>query len=67
MAKDLWDRQDAHGRICWANSRLTVINANNSFVEHFNAGDSFIKSEIERRGINVEYGLKLVEVNKVIF
>lgn len=65
MTKDLWDRQDAHARLCLANSRFTVINANNSFIEHFNGGDSFIKSEIERRGINVEYGLKLVEVKKV--
>lgn len=29
-------------------------------MEHFNSGDAFIKSEIEKKGINVEYGLKLV-------
>ena len=26
--------------------------------------DRFIKDEIKKRGINVEYGVKLVEVNK---
>ena len=66
MTKDLWDRHDSTGRLCWENSRFTVINANNSFVPNFEEGDAFIKSEIDRRGINVEYGLKLVEINKVI-
>lgn len=44
------------------NSRLTIINANNSFAPYFEKGDEFIKSEIEKKGINVEYGLRLVEV-----
>lgn len=48
----------------WANSRFTIINANDSFVHNYERGDSFIKSELEKRKINVEYGLKLVEVKK---
>lgn len=60
MAKDLWDRQDAHGRLCLANSRFTVINANESFIPHFSEGDAFIKNELEKRGINVEYGHRLL-------
>lgn len=47
------------------NSRLTIINANNSFAPYFEKGDEFIKSEIEKKGINVEYGLRLVEVKNV--
>lgn len=64
MTKELWDRYDNHGKICWANSRFTVINANNSFCPHFSEADNFIKAELEKKGINIEYGLKLVEVNK---
>ncbi len=44
----------------WSNSRFTIINANDSFVQNYERGDSFIKSELEKRKINVEYGLKLV-------
>ena len=64
LAKDLWDRYDSTGLISWRNSSFTVMNANNSFVEHFDEADAFIKTELEKRGINVEYGQKLVEVKK---
>lgn len=41
---------------------MTVINANESFCPHFEKGDTFLKSELERNNVNVEYGLKLIEV-----
>lgn len=65
LAKDLWDRYHQNGMLNWGNSRFTIINANNSFCSQFEQADSFIKAELERRNINVEYGLKLVEVRKV--
>ena len=61
----MWDRYDSSGMISWANSRFTVINANNTFASQYDGADTFIKSELERRNINTEYGLKLVEVRKV--
>ena len=64
-AKELWDRYDSCGMLSWDNSRFTIINANNTFSANYDGADAFIKSEIERRNINVEYGLKLVEVKKV--
>lgn len=64
-AKELWDRYDKTGMLSWENSRFTIINSNNTFSSQYDGADTFIKSEIERRGINVEYGLKLVEVKKV--
>ena len=64
LAKELWDRYDQTGLISWKNSNYTIINANNSFCSHFDQADGFIKSELEKRNINVEYGLKLVEVRK---
>lgn len=67
LSKAIWDRLASNGKLSWGNSRFTVINANNSFCPHFEKGDAFIKSELERKNINVEYGLKLVEVKDVHF
>lgn len=64
LAKSLWDRGESFAKFTWDNSRLTVINANDSFCQFYERGDSFIKSELERKKINVEYGLKLVEIKK---
>jgi len=50
--------------ISWANSRVTVINANDTFCQFYERGDSFIKSELERQKINAEYGWQLVEIKK---
>lgn len=54
QTKDLWDRQNFHGRICLDSSRFTVINANKSFCPNFDGADSFIRNQIESRGINLE-------------
>ena len=65
LSKAMWDRLANHARLSWANSRLTVINANDSFCKHYNQADTFIRSEMDKNKINVEQGLKLVEVKKV--
>lgn len=64
LAKSFWDRAASTGRISWANSRVTIINANDTFCQFYPRGDQFIKEECEKRHINIEYGLKLVEVKK---
>ena len=62
----MWDRLASHARLSWANSRLTVINANDSLCQHYGPADAFLRSEMEQKKINFEQGLKLVEVKKVI-
>lgn len=64
LAKSYWDRAAQLGRISWDKSRVTVINANSTFCQFYERGDSFIKEQCEKHNINVEYGLKLIEVNK---
>lgn len=58
------DLHNASGRICLDYSKFTVINANDSFVPHFNTAHQYIHSELINRGVNVQYGLKLIEVRK---
>ena len=45
-AKELWKRDDSHGRICLENSNFTIVNANNTFCAHSEPIDSFIKRQI---------------------
>ena len=66
LSKEIWNKLAFNGKLSWGNSRFTVINANSSFCPHFDRGDAFIKSELEKRQVNVEYGLKLVEVKNVL-
>jgi NADH dehydrogenase FAD-containing subunit len=44
--------------------RFIVINANDKFVQHFDAGDAWYKDKLQKVKIPVEYGLNLVEVDK---
>lgn len=64
LAKSYWDQAARLGRLSWDKSRVTVINANSTFCQFYERGDAFIKEQCEKRQINVEYGLKLIEVNK---
>lgn len=64
LAKSLWDRAADTARFTWDNSRFTIVNANDTFCQYYDRGDAFIKEQIEKNGINVEYGLKLVQVKK---
>jgi len=45
-------------------SSLTVVNANDRFVQYNDAGDNFFKETLKKRNIKVETGVKLVEINK---
>ncbi|CAK65264.1 unnamed protein product (macronuclear) [Paramecium tetraurelia] len=63
LSQRIWEWQTANGRQSPI-KRLTIIQPNERFVQYNDAGDQFFKEEIKRRNINVEYGLKLVEVNK---
>ena len=65
LSKKLWDRHEAYGKFSWANSSFTVINANNSFCPFYEQGDAFFRNQLEAAGVNVEFGLRLVEVKKV--
>ena len=56
----MWDRLASHGRLSWANSRFTIINANDTFCQHYNKADVFIRSQLEKNKINLEQGLKLI-------
>jgi len=40
------------------------MNANDTFCTYFEEADRFIKEKAKEMGINIEYGWKLVEVNK---
>lgn len=67
LSKAMWDRFAKTGRMSWDTSRLTVINANDSFCPHFEKGDTFLRSELDKHKVNVEHGLKLIEVKHVRF
>jgi len=64
VAKAMWDWHAANGKISWDSSSFTVVNANNTFCQHFEKADSLIRSECEKRNIGIEEGWTLVEVQK---
>lgn len=39
---------------------FTIINANEKFCHHSESADAFIKSELEKRGVKVEYGVNFL-------
>lgn len=41
---------------------FTIINANEKFCHHSESTDAFIKSELEKRKVKVEYGVKLLGI-----
>lgn len=53
------------GKISWDTSKLTVINANKTFSEHFKKADDYIKNACYENNIDIETDLELVEVRKV--
>lgn len=48
------------GKISWDTSKLTVINANKTFSEHFKKADDFIKNACYENNIDIETDLELV-------
>ncbi|KAM3131529.1 hypothetical protein pb186bvf_016313 [Paramecium bursaria] len=63
LTNKIWNQQISNGRQSPI-SDLTIINANDKFVQYSESGDYFFKEELKKRNIKVEYGLKLVGVNK---
>jgi len=45
-------------------SKFTVTNANQSFCQHLEVADQFIKENLKKNGVEIELGSKLVEVDK---
>lgn len=66
LSKYIWNWYNFNGKLTWDNSQLTIINANDTFCRYLDKADKFIKEECAKRKINIEYGLKLVEINKVL-
>jgi hypothetical protein len=50
----MWDWHAENGKISWDSSSLTIVNANNTFSRHFNKVDNYIRSECEKRNINIQ-------------
>lgn len=65
LSKYIWNWYNFNGKLSWDNTNFTVINANDRFVKYLDSADTYIKEELKKQKINVEYGLKLVEIKKV--
>lgn len=63
LASEIWKWYERHGKLSPIHS-VTVFNANKKFCHFNDAADKFIKDELKKRGIKVEYGLNLVEINQ---
>lgn len=63
ISTDIWKWYKANGKL-HPNATLTIMNANDKFVQFMDSADSYIKEELERRGVRVEYGMNLVEINQ---
>lgn len=63
ISDEIWKWYKNHGKLS-PNHSITIVNANDKFVQFQDDVDKFIKDELARRGLNVEYGLNLVGVDK---
>ena len=54
------------GKICWENSKFTVINPNKTFSKFVPRIDEFIRQTCAKRNIAIEEDLVLEEVKPVI-
>jgi sulfide:quinone oxidoreductase len=63
LSAQIWKWYSLHGKLSPLSS-FTIMNSNDSFCTYFDEADRFIKERAKEMGINVEYGWKLVEVNK---
>ena len=43
---------------------FTIVNGNDKFCQHFDEADKFIKENLKKHGIKVEYGSKLVAIDQ---
>ena len=65
VSKGYWDMHAKTGKISWDTSKLTVINANKTFSEHFKKADDYIKNLCYENNIDIETDLELIEIRKV--
>lgn len=63
ISREIFNWYEHHGKLSPLNS-FTVINANDRFSQYLDTADSFIKDELAKRKIKVEYGLKLTGLDK---
>jgi NADH dehydrogenase FAD-containing subunit len=62
-ATQVWKWYRGNGKLSPI-SKFTVANANQSFCEHLEVADHFIKENLKRNGVEIELGTKLVEIDK---
>lgn len=62
VSQHIWSWFQSHGKLSPLNS-FTVVNSNDRFAQFSDSTDAFIKEELTKRGVKVEYGLNLVEVD----
>lgn len=63
VSQHIWSWFQSHGKLSPLNS-FTVVNSNDRFAQFSDSTDAFIKEELTKRGVKVEYGMNLVEVDK---
>jgi thioredoxin reductase len=62
VSQHIWSWFQSHGKLSPLNS-FTVVNSNDRFAQFSDSTDAFIKEELTKRGVKVEYGMNLVEVD----
>jgi len=62
MTNELWKWYLKSGKLS-PKSSLTIVNANDSFCQHFDKADKFIKDKLKEENVKVEYGWKLIEIH----
>lgn len=62
LSSEIWKWYSSHGKLSPVHS-FTVINANDTFCTHLKEADTFIKENLKKHKIPVEYGWNLVEVD----
>jgi sulfide:quinone oxidoreductase len=55
ISTEIWRWYKANGKLN-PKATFTVMNANDKFVQYNDSADSYIKEELERQGVKIEYG-----------
>ncbi|EGR27203.1 hypothetical protein IMG5_200230 [Ichthyophthirius multifiliis] len=63
ISDEIWKWASCNGALS-PKHNFTIMNANEKFVHYCDSADDFIKSELQKKGVNVEYNQKLVEISK---
>ena len=62
LSREIYNWYSVHGKLSPLHS-LTIMNANEKFVQYLEKADTFIKDLVKKKGINVEYNQKLTELD----